>query len=483
MIHSYLEAVGQDDLVHLNLCAKCKVKRRLYITDEEELSLTKYKTCDSCRKKNKLYKKNQKMKKLRSRGSMGQAQRLSSISGYDQTLPSKSAQSSQNHGNKAEDLIVKQQPWTQQYHNSPYFHQISENEASFELFLEKLSQNAQKDINRLKFKTVIPGFIVKRYENKTHMVDGNLIMSVSSAEFRVKQYKDEVKSKLKIHYLDRISDILLRNNYTFKIRSTNWKNGKLYSQMLCYEDVGNKKKDLSLLVEDDDDDSSEELDEEEEGDKNDEEDEDRRNNEHIGENNDNNDNNSNVKNKVSNSKDDSVSSSPSSSPHELEGDSEDEHYISIQQRKLDKFAIRAPHPVNLKIRQRPVVAQPRNSLMYPCQSRLNYSFDSASGQFNIEFNHLNHNGLPSTNPSDPKSILHPKNSPVSLTSEWMKQLKSGEVDLPSGKQGSSSAIYSRIAGVRVSGAIKKANDKSKKPTSAFADALNDLHMNISSTNT
>ncbi|QPG74580.1 hypothetical protein FOA43_001911 [Brettanomyces nanus] len=66
-------------------------------------------------------------------------------------------------------------------------------------------------------------------------------MSTASNEKRIKQYRESVKAKLKVHYLSRIFYVLEVSGYTFKTRSTNWKGSKFYSQMLCSNDIYTRK--------------------------------------------------------------------------------------------------------------------------------------------------------------------------------------------------------------------------------------------------
>ncbi|KAG7824137.1 hypothetical protein KL909_002135 [Ogataea angusta] len=342
-------------------CAKCKVKRRVYITDEDPATLTKYKTCDACRRKNKVYKKNQKLKMLHKLNAMDQLQR--------ESVMGPTIQVEQDLGHVKP---VKLRP-------------------SFTSFLERVSHNKQRDVISIKYSCEVPEFIIQRYDSSMIISNRPDYASVDSVEQKVINYREEVKKKLKLHYLSRLFDILESQGYTFKTRSTNWKNNKFYAQMLCHEDVGNKRRDFSLLVDDAD--------------------------------------------------------VPENSQEQDINESHDN-----ENAKYD-------------------VAQPRNVLLYPCQSRLNYSFDSTSGLLSLEYSHLDHDGLPPTNPQDPKSIAHPPNSAINLASQWVKQLQS----TPNGEQTDNASRMKLLMNPEQDGS----DASSQKNGSALANALNYLHRNIS----
>ncbi|VEU20087.1 DEKNAAC100994 [Brettanomyces naardenensis] len=284
------------------ICAKCKVKRRIYITDENPETLTRYKTCDACRQKNKQYKRKQKMRRearLR-RGS------------------------SETEG---EQMI------------------LLENEGSsfdrFEDFLYPLSQNDVSNVHCVKFSTVIPDYIIPRYRQTEDLVNPD------ANEKRIRDYREDVKAKLRVHYLNRIYEVLSVSGYTFKTRSTNWKSSKFYSQMLCSEDSGAKKKDLT-------------------------------------------------------------------------------EQISID--------LSDPNP------------------LYPCRSHLNYSFDSISGHFQLDFTHLCHQTLLPSTGDFWDTIKPPQSRIVKLVGDQ--------------RQGSSQNEEPSV------------DAEGKRHLSAFANALNDLHRKL-----
>ncbi|KAH3665451.1 hypothetical protein OGAPHI_003635 [Ogataea philodendri] len=260
---------------------------------------------------------------------------------------------------------------------------------SFTSFLERVSHNKDSDTISVKYTRAIPEFIIRRYDSNQIILNRPEYASVTTVEQKIASYREEVKERLKLHYLNRLFDILDQMGFVFKTRSTNWKSGKFYAQMLCQQDVGNKRKDLSLLVED---------------------------------------------------------------AEENESESDTDEVVNSSKSE---------------------VSQPRNMLLYPCHSRLNYSFDSVNGQFSLEYNHLNHQHLPTTNPSDPKSIVHPQNSAVNIASVWAKKM-SQEPQVPDQSDNASRTKQLVAPEPRDNGASKV------QTGSALANALNYLHRNISS---
>ncbi|GME82130.1 unnamed protein product [Ambrosiozyma monospora] len=239
---------------------------------------------------------------------------------------------------------------------------------------------------------VIADYIIPRFTPSSNPLTSNNsnsasgassteLLSIASERTRVQRYRECVKTKLKVHYLNRILDILTTFGYVFKTRSTNWKNGKFYSQMLCHEDVGNKKKDISLIVEDD-----ESLDSD-----------------------------------LSNSNNNNTT--------------------ATKRRKVRRgkktVSVAGGAGSGNANNNGGATGSGSTDLLFPCQSRLNFSFDSNSGQFNLDFNHLSHKGLPSTNPTDPKSVAHPTragatsagsgvsggiNAALNSTQQWLQSL-------------------------------------------------------------
>ncbi|GME93836.1 unnamed protein product [Ambrosiozyma monospora] len=316
---SHSQSTMDDD--SYEVCAKCKVKRRVYITDENPLTLQKYKTCDTCRKKNQQYKKNQKQKMLRKLKSMGvqrnditfvpnsnsnpdanvnsnanlsssssssfvpsmnntnsatntnsyqttdQYQYASQTQGQSQvqqssrstldiyfdnvlSLPSQQSftqyptSSQQQQVQKRQQQQIQQLQYSQSHHqhhhqdgtsSSPSSLQFAlqqpqeqpnlstldplENGNSFESLLESLSHNFETDIFSLKYSMVIADYIIPRFTPSSNPLTSNNsnsasgassteLLSIASERTRVQRYRECVKTKLKVHYLNRILDIL-----------------------------------------------------------------------------------------------------------------------------------------------------------------------------------------------------------------------------------------------------------------------------------
>ncbi|GME99870.1 unnamed protein product [[Candida] boidinii] len=225
--------------------------------------------------------------------------------------------------------------------------------------------NGTKDVISIKFNTIIPNFIIQTI-NKEDIVK---LYNGGESLLNKPGFKENIKNSLKIHYLNRIFDILNINDYNFKIRSNNWKIAKFYCQMICQKDTGSKNKDISSLLLKDLDDHD----------------------------------------------------------HDTES-KENSNQISNQDSNQDTITHATATTTNTttnsqSIRFNEVVKNPRNTLMFRCHSKLNYSYDTVTGKFNIEYSHLSHKGLFGTNSTDSRSVIHNPNTAESITQQWLKTLE------------------------------------------------------------
>lgn len=363
-------------------CAKCKIERKAYITDQDPLTLQKYKTCDHCRKMNQHYKRNQKLKLMRKLESI-KTKSVKTSNNQQVHLPSND--DSINSDSEVESTNTQQHSKSKKSKrkksvNSQTTKPVSTSATSattttasvnfptdlkfddFELFLKKISMNGTKDVISIKFNTIIPNFIIQTI-NKEDIVK---LYNGGESLLNKPGFKENIKNSLKIHYLNRIFDILNINDYNFKIRSNNWKIAKFYCQMICQKDTGSKNKDISsLLLKDLDDHEN----------------------------------------------------------HDTES-RENSNQISNQDTSTSAATTATNTASNSQsIRFNEVVKNPRNTLMFRCHSKLNYSYDTVTGKFNIEYSHLSHKGLFGTNSTDSRSVIHNPNTAESITQQWLKTLE------------------------------------------------------------
>ncbi|QOU19945.1 hypothetical protein BRETT_004592 [Brettanomyces bruxellensis] len=224
---------------------------------------------------------------------------------------------------------------------------------SLDEFLFRISKNDQEDVRGLHISAIIPKYIISRVPKNVQ--DCGTATAISD---KMKMYREEVKSKLKIHYLNRVFEVLKQAGYAFKTRSTNWKNSKFYSQMLCSCDVGSKKRALSVLFGEKEKDHS-------------------------------------IKASLHSSDLERRTSFPTFSRHS--GSS-----LEFQEQRTKS--------VSSIIGNQALFSTP----LYLCHSRFNYSFDSISGQFHMDFSHLTHSHLEFAIPG--KSNL--------VVQSWIKNLNS-----------------------------------------------------------
>ncbi|OWB79453.1 hypothetical protein B5S32_g3675 [[Candida] boidinii] len=356
-------------------CAKCKIERKAYITDQDPLTLQKYKTCDHCRKMNQHYKRNQKLKLMRKLESIKTKSPIKKISNNkqvqqndndDDLINSDSDLELSNNNTIIQQKLKKSKKKklinSQNNNNNNNTKQIISDLPidlkfdDFELFLKKISINGNKDVISIKFNTIIPNFIIKTI-NKEDIVK---LYNGGESLLNKQGFKENIKNSLKIHYLNRIFDILNINDYNFKIRSNNWKIAKFYCQMICQKDTGSKNKDISsLLLKDLDDDH-------------------------------------------------------------------DHNESQIKQNETQEVKTKDTKDTKdtpSSIRFNEVVKNPRNTVMFRCHSKLNYSYDTVTGKFNIEYSHLSHKGLFGTNSTDSRSVIHNPNTAESITQQWLKTLE------------------------------------------------------------
>lgn len=194
-----------------------------------------------------------------------------------------------------------------------------EEPTKFDDFLYPLSQNSSQDVANIEYSAVIPNFIIPRYQQDNIKIENYM----PHTQEYIQAYHKKVKDMLNIHYLNRIFAVLNLCGYKFKTRSTNWKNAKFYSQMLCTNDVEAKRRK-------------------------------------------------------------SVRESSTSTTNTNNNGSTDS---TLQVPDfLGEFSDKSIDAVGKKHRSRGNSSQQ----LYTCHSHLNYSFDTISGHFHIDFGHRNH---------------------------------------------------------------------------------------------
>ncbi len=331
-------------------CAKCKTKRQAYLTDKDPSTLVKYKTCDSCRKKNKGYKTKRKLR-------IRLQQNALRIEKYKHSMKEQQFRHYTYFGdtrfpdNKSCVPIIE--TGADSISMDKLYIPLESPILLLDEFLFRISKNDQEDIRDLHISAIIPKYIISRVPR--NIQDCGTATDISD---KMKMYREEVKSKLKIHYLNRVFEVLKQVGYTFKTRSTNWKNSKFYSQMLCSCDVGSKKRALSVLFDEKEKDHG-------------------------------------TKASLHSSDLERRTSFPTFSHHS--GNSPG----SQEQRSKS---------VSSTIGNQALFSTP----LYLCHSRFNYSFDSISGQFHMDFSHLTHRHLEFAIPG--KSNL--------VVQSWIKNLNS-----------------------------------------------------------
>ena len=331
-------------------CAKCKTKRQAYLTDKDPSTLVKYKTCDSCRKKNKRYKTKRKLRirleqdVLRSKKykhSMKEQQFRYYTYFGDTEFPD----------NESYGPIIE--TGADSISMDKLYIPLESPILSLDEFLFRISKNDQEDVRGLHISAIIPKYIISRVPRNVQ--DCGTATAISD---EMKMYREEVKWKLKIHYLNRVFEVLKQAGYTFKTRSTNWKNSKFYSQMLCSCDVGSKKRALSVLFGEKEKDHG-------------------------------------TKASLHSSELERRTSFPTFSRHS--GSSPE-----LQEQRSKS--------VSSTIGNQALFSTP----LYLCHSRFNYSFDSISGQFHMDFTHLTHSHLEFAIPGKSNLVVR----------SWIKNLNS-----------------------------------------------------------
>lgn len=390
-------------------CAKCKVKRQIYITDEDPTTLTKYKTCDACRRKNKQYKRRRKLR----------------------------LQHRRNASEEPDSTGRRLNPDRTNVVNYPSPNPPTAVATTIEDFLYPLSMNSTNDAVALKLSITIPEHIIPRLNNESQKMDGGYIMSTAENYARIRAYREDVKRKLKLHYSSRIFDVLNDCGYSFKTRSTNWKNSKFYSQMLCSEDSDARKKSSSRFLV----------------------------NSHM----------------VGNDQQQQSDSVPSPSP----------------QQEVQSTNSGGESPLMTRIKPHSLRA---------CHSHLNYSFDSGTGRFQVDFTHLCHKNIPpldslplvDINYSVPNLGRQPSSAATietefPMTKDWLEDFDdvaprqiatSNTWTSLTGTLGSDDSDHSEHANyleaITSSTSTLNTPDDHERPLTRLASALNSLHQHISS---
>ncbi|CDK24761.1 unnamed protein product [Kuraishia capsulata CBS 1993] len=208
-------------------CAKCHKIRTSPQTDRNPDSLAKYKTCDECRDRNKLYKKNQKLRMLEKLNSIG------SETGY-QTRQSSIL-------DPVDYELSKETLFEKDFSNTA---RVIDTRADFNGFLEGLSRNAFEDVASLKFKGKVPQYVLQTLGDRNPLLGLFLHPNSNYEDMEaVGAMKEIFKNGLRIHYIARIQDVLEKAGYRFTGRSTKWKGTRYYSQMTCTRDSANLKPD------------------------------------------------------------------------------------------------------------------------------------------------------------------------------------------------------------------------------------------------
>lgn len=382
-------------------CAKCKTKRQAYVTDKDPSTLVKYKTCDLCRKKNKRYKRKQK---LRSRL---QQKALRN----DKYRKCTNERQLRNYMYVGDSTFSEAEPYEPIVENGPSTISLDSLDIPTESailtldeFLYRISRNDERDVRDLHISATVPEYIIERVPRNRQEPGSGAVTN------DIKLYREEVKAKLKVHYLNRIFEVLKQAGYTFKTRSTNWKNSKFYSQMLCSCDVGSKKRALSVF---------------------------------FGE---------SPKSGSCRAASLSLSSSNSSELSQRRGS------FSKFSSRLDSKS--AGPETRSKSASASVSSQAFFSTpLYPCHSHFNYSFDSTSGWLHMDFAHLSHSHLESAVPGASGSIVK----------SWIKDMDSSHYQVSDSESEEDTVVAEDECDEQESISSTEIDDADNSGTTAYSD--------------
>ncbi|ANZ74487.1 BA75_00668T0 [Komagataella pastoris] len=239
-------------------CSACRRPRALKVTDEKEITMYDFKTCDKCRAKNKVYRLNSfyinrmyedektanpnpEKYDGRVRGNYKSKEFVFSDS-EDSDVTAVSARKKRN---------TKSQPIRRTHsHNSI---KQSEEISSLDRLLELLYSNKEQDVIKLRVNIMVPNHLAPCMDNIAVMElmklvpennDKDTKRKIELAGPEIQKFRNNLKQVILIHYVDRILLVLRSIGYVFTLRSSRFSGPRMELHLRCFNDLprGNRIK-------------------------------------------------------------------------------------------------------------------------------------------------------------------------------------------------------------------------------------------------
>lgn len=226
-------------------CSRCKVKRKVGVTDPLISDLSNYKTCLSCRNKLKEYRRvHVKKKKKNERDKKNSSDDQVAVAIFPREITSKQLKMKKKYVEmtrlldkvysdaKTQDLaideIVRIEPFTLPKvlaGSTLASRNIEESKTDIISVLEGEATNISDDDE-----------LIAREETEDDIPDSSTTYLLSKQINKDETLKASLIESFEIHYADRLRHVLRLCEYDFKFYVSSWKNGKYYVSFRCSED-------------------------------------------------------------------------------------------------------------------------------------------------------------------------------------------------------------------------------------------------------